>query len=149
MMLQRSCGRSWMETCRLKPSPLNCSVLGSSSRQPPLTHSSTATAWGTGVQGRGPDELSLYNAHMGCGPEHFFHGPPSYRLFTIPWKRRALSGRAGERLASCLDCSGHMRPPPLLFSQSSPNLLSNAGQFGSTTVQRVALCSVPRSSDWL
>ena len=71
LMLQRSCGRSWMETCRLKPSPLNCSVLGSSSRRPPLTHSSTATAWGTGVQGRGPDELSLYNAHMGCGPQLF------------------------------------------------------------------------------
>ena len=142
-MVQRSCGRSWMETCRLKPFPLNCSVLGSSSRRPPLTHSSTATAWG-GPGGEGQMSY-LCTMHTWAGIQNCF---PSYGSFTIPWKRRALSGRAGERLASCSVCSGHMRPPPppppvqTELQLTSPNPLSNVGLFGTKTVQPYVLLLV-------
>ena len=44
LMLQSSCGTSWMDTCRLNVFPLNSIILGSSSSRPPLLRSPTATS---------------------------------------------------------------------------------------------------------
>lgn len=44
LMLQRNCGMSWMETCRLKEFALKSRVLGSSRRRPPRPRSTDTTS---------------------------------------------------------------------------------------------------------